>query len=167
MAYQARLTVHRARRAGDAAAEHLPDTLMAKADPEDRHAAGILRDKPHRDSGFIWRAGAGRNDDGLGDLARQRRIVAYHFRHGTEFAEIIGDRVHEGIIIVDDENHFANSLAPKASKIARALSSVSSYSEAGSEAVVIPPPACTTQEPPRKPAVRITILVSIVPSNPI
>ena len=48
-------------------------------------------------SGLIRRAGAWRNDDGLGDLAWQRRIVAHHFRRGTEFAEIIGDRVHEGI----------------------------------------------------------------------
>ena len=76
-----------------------------------------------------------------GSSPRQRSIVAHHLGRGAKFAEVIGDRVHEGIIIVDNENHRANSFVPKALKIVRALSSVSSYSEAGSEAVMIPPPA--------------------------
>src|ERR1700682_5563524 len=42
MAYQARLTVHRARAAGDPPAKHLADTLMAKANSEDRHTPGIF-----------------------------------------------------------------------------------------------------------------------------
>src|SRR5947207_13733522 len=38
MAHRARLAVHRARGAGDPPAKHLADTLMAEANPEDRHA---------------------------------------------------------------------------------------------------------------------------------
>src|ERR1700730_14165909 len=128
MAHHARLAVHRARGAGASPAKHLTDTLMAKANSEDRHAPGIFPHEPHRNSRLVRRAGTGGNHDGFGPFARQGGIVAHDFRYGTQFAEIIDDRVHEGIVIVDDENHLANSFAPKASNIALALSSVSSYS---------------------------------------
>src|SRR5579875_391924 len=141
MAYFARLAVHRAQSAGHPAAENLADALMAEANSENRHAAGIVRDELHRDPRLVRRAGSGRNHDGLRFLIRQGRIIAHHLGHGAKFAQVIGHRVHKGIIVVDNEDHPANSLAPKASKIARALSSVSSNSEAGSDAVVIPPPA--------------------------
>src|SRR3984893_7423234 len=167
MAHQACLAVHRARGAGDSPANHLANTLMAKTNSENRHAPGIFPHEPHRHSRLVRRARSRRNYDGFGYLARQGGIVAHDFRYGTQFTEIIGDRVHERIVIVDDENHLANSFAPKASNIALALSSVSSYSAAGSADVTIPPPACTTQGPPRKLAVRMTMLVSMVPSNPI
>src|SRR3984893_14125959 len=143
MAHQARLAVHRARGAGDPPAKYLADALMAKANSEDRHASGILPHEPHRHPRVVRRAGPRRNHDGFESLARQGSIVAHDLRHDTQLAEIIGDRVHEGIIIVDNENHLANSCAPKASNIALALSSVSSYSAAGSDGVTIPPPACT------------------------
>src|SRR5437762_7580155 len=126
----------------------------------------MLRNKLHRYSRLIWRAGAGRNDYGFGYFLREFGIIAHDFRRFAQFLEIIRDRVDKGVIVVDDENHEANSLAPKAAKIALALSKVSSYSAAGSDAVTIPPPACTTQLPPRKLAVLMTIFVSIVPSKP-
>src|ERR1700730_12757840 len=167
MAHQARLAVHRARGAGDPPAKYLADTLMAKANSEDRHAPGIFPHEPHRHPRVVRRARPRRDHDSFGSFARQGSIVAHDLRYDPQFAEIIGDRVHEGIVIIDNENHLANSCAPKASNIALALSKVSSYSAAGSDAGTPPPPACTTQVPPRKLAVRMTMLVSMVPSNPI
>src|ERR1700730_13595842 len=143
MAHQARLAVHRARRSGDPPAKYLADTLMNKANSEDRQAPGIFPHDSHRHPRVVRRAGPRRNHDGFGPFARQSRIVAHDLRYDTQFAEIIGDRVHEGIVIIDNKNNLANSCARKPSNIALALSKVSSYSAAGSAAVTIPPPACT------------------------
>ena len=57
-------------------------------------------------------------------------------------------------------------LAPSASISARALSSVSSYSAAGSLSATMPPPAWNATRRPLMAKVRMAMLVSIEPSKP-
>src|ERR1700730_1467657 len=165
MAHFTYLAMHRTHGPCNTPPKYLTDTLVPQANTENWHKTRIFRTKMHLYSRLIWRTGAGRNDYGFRYFLRELGIIAHDFRRFAQFPEIICDRVDKGIIIVDDENHEANSLAPKAAKIDLALSKVSSYSAAGSDAVTIPPPACTTQLPLRKLAVLMTIFVSIVPSK--
>ena len=60
------LAVHRGRRAHHFAAEGVADRLMAEADAEDRNFAGRRGNQIEADAGFLWRAGARREHDGVG-----------------------------------------------------------------------------------------------------
>ena len=95
-------------------------------------------------------------------------VVADDERLGIEFGEIARDVEDEGIVIVDDQDHAAASLdaVSKAAKMRRTLARVSSYSAAGSDNSVMPPPAWTLASRLRNTTVRIAILVSIAPSKP-
>src|SRR6185295_7977862 len=63
---QRELAMHRNRRAHDLAAEGLADRLMAEADAKDRDGRRCLADQVEADAGVVWRAGAGREHDGVG-----------------------------------------------------------------------------------------------------
>lgn len=70
------------------------------------------------------------------------RVVSHNLGFFTKIVEISRNVEDEGVVVVDDDNQDAPEEArPNASKIRCALTSVSSYSAAGSDIAVIPPPA--------------------------
>jgi hypothetical protein len=140
------LAVHDLLGMDDVAAEGVTDALMAKADTEDRIAAGELHDRLDRDAGFPRGAGARRNHDLVRRQALDvfdRDLVVTHDRHvRSQFAEILHQVVGERIVIVDhyqfDCAHAPSPSSPAsamltARKIARPLFIVSSHSLRGIE----------------------------------
>lgn len=129
-----------------ASAENAPNTLVSEANTENRDVAGEHTDDGRGNPGLGWSAGARRDDHCARPeptkIADADRIVSYHFRRFSKLAEIAGYVEDEGIVVVDDRNHDAPAFpARNASKMRCALASVSSYSAAGSDIAVIPPPA--------------------------
>src|SRR5690349_2224198 len=145
------LAVHDARRAHDAAAEHLTDALVTEADAEDRNLAGEPMDDIHRDAGFVRRARTRRDRDRVGRLRGDRLerdgVVALDGDVGTQLAEILREVVGERVVVVDQEELHDPSRAVRAIATARstprALLTVSSYSISGTESATRPAPACT------------------------
>ena len=68
------------------------------------------------------------------------RVVAAHDRLPAQLADVPGEVVDEGVVVVDEEDH-GDPAFTSASIMPRALSSVSRYSCSGSESATIPPPA--------------------------
>ncbi len=112
------------------------------------------------DAGFLRSAGTGRDDDALWlaaiDFLNGDAVVAMDLEFATEFAEILGEVVGEGIVVVEKENHerrfpfrrarrwvrgawrWADS---RARRRALALFSDSRNSPRGVESATMPPPA--------------------------
>src|SRR5437763_1314322 len=72
------LAMERSFRPRDLAAEHFADHLMSEADAEDWKLAGIFLDDLQRLTRLMWRARAGRDDDGLGLEVRIPDFVIPH-----------------------------------------------------------------------------------------
>ena len=89
------------------------------------------------------------------------RVVAHHARGRAELREVARHVVDEAVVIVDDEDH-----AAKASRMRRILVRLSSYSAAGLERAVMPPPPCTRATPLQNCAVRMAMLRSAWPLKP-
>src|SRR5690606_4314041 len=128
---------------------------------------------------LVGSAGTGREDDCI----RPKRdglfdgylVGADRSALDAQFADIAREVVNEAVEIVDEKDHpcsssrtasAAASPPPSARRIARALASVSSYSEAGSESATMPPPAWKVTRRPFTTMVRIAIDVSMFPSAP-
>src|SRR4029077_17592387 len=94
------------------------------------------------------------------DLVRCDPVVAADDRLAAQLADVPGEVVDEGIVVVDDEDHPG---IRRASIMPRALSSVSRYSCSGSESATIPPPALKYTRPAAATAVRIAMLQSSAP----
>ena len=91
------------------------------------------------------------------------RVVPADQRRLAQLADVAGEVVDEGVVVVDEENHEAvesgsGRLATgTAARLRlyqrlnqpRALSSVSRYSSSGSESATMPPPAWKYTCPPR------------------
>ena len=76
------LAVHETPCANDGAAVDMADALMTETDAEDGELRADLGDDFVGDTGFLGRAGAGRDDDGLGlerlDFGERDFVVALH-----------------------------------------------------------------------------------------
>ncbi len=156
--------MHRALRALHDAAEDFAHHLMAEADAENGELAGIIAHDGDGLARFGGRAGAGRDDDGLcgAQVLRRHLVVSHDPRALAQFLEIARHVVNEAVIIVDDEDHGRN-----ASMMRLILVRLSSYSAAGCERAVMPPPPCTRATPPWNCAVRMAMLRSVRPLKPI
>ncbi len=104
-----RFSVKKFRRADDFAAERGTNGLMAEANTKDGKFAGEALDQLDRDARFLRRARTRRNHDAFrfaadnffdGDF-----VVAMHFDLATQLAEILGEVVGEGIVVVEKKNH--------------------------------------------------------------
>src|SRR5262245_13006660 len=95
--------------AHDLAAECLSDRLVAKADTEDRCARRSPRDEVEANSGFVWRAWAGRQHDGFGlqrhHVCDGNFVVAVHDDVRAEPSQIVEEVEGEAVIIVDQDDH--------------------------------------------------------------
>src|SRR5690606_21089430 len=141
------LAVHDALGADDAATEGSADGLVAKADAEQRDAAGKMFDGGHRDARLIGRAGARRDHDvarrhGF-DAGEIDLVVADHAHVGAQFPEVLHEVPGEGIVVVDHQQHQKDpdSASLTAWNMARALFMVSSHSARGTESATTPAPA--------------------------
>src|SRR5262249_20150217 len=99
--------------AHDLAAEGLADALQAEAYAENRELTGHLAQERQRDTGLLWRAGAGRDDDRVGMKRADARdvdgVVAPDGQIGAEFAEILHEVVGEGVVVIDHEQTFLSA----------------------------------------------------------
>ena len=169
------LAVHDLLGLNDLCAERLADALMSEADPQHGDLAlGGGEDEFRHDPGAFGPTGTGGEDDrfrahrhdfGDGDFP-----VAFHgdLRGGRE--EHVNEIVGEGVVIVEDEDHFQFSSILRSAaasftalKIAAALFMVSSYSFSGTESNTIPAPACTESSPSRISSVRMVMARSRLP----
>ena len=103
--------MHHALGANDAAAERLPDRLMAQANAEQRNLAGEAPDQWHRDSRFGGRARAWRNDDVLRterlDFVERDRIVADDLDRRAELTQVLDQVPGEAVVVVEHQQHNA------------------------------------------------------------
>jgi hypothetical protein len=108
-----RLAVHLSARAGDRPPEGLPDGLVAQADAQDRHPGVKALDQPERDAGPVGVAGPGRDHDRLrGErlhVVDRERVVARHAHGGAELAHVLHEVVGERVVVVEDQDHWADS----------------------------------------------------------
>src|ERR1700722_8321948 len=140
--------VHQFLSANDATTEGGANGLMAEADAENGNFSGETPDERDADAGFLGRAGAGRYKDTFGaqggDFVERDLVVAAHFELLAHLAEILGEVVGEGIVVVEEQDHdfFPGWWAiSRAETMARALLTVSCYSRSGTESATTPPPA--------------------------
>src|SRR5687768_5748262 len=153
--------MHRALGAGDPAAKGLANGLMAEADAENGNLARQHAHDIERHPGLMRRAGAGRDHDALHILVDRiggNRVIAPDLGRGTELAQIARHIVDEGVVVIDDEDH--DGLA-KLWAMRFTLARVSSYSSAGRDFAVMPPPPWNEARPSWKRTVRMAILRSI------
>src|SRR5712691_13519733 len=146
---ETRLPVEDARRMADLPAVHSPNPLMAEANAERRgRRAQLLEDiSAHTEVPRVRRmAWPGREDYRIGrklpHLLHRDSVVAIDERIRAEFPDLLVQVVHEGIVVVDDEDLHAAASRNAARKPSN-LCSVSSHSLAGSESATIPAPAWT------------------------
>src|SRR5919202_111960 len=112
-----RLAVDGRGAAHDAAAEDLPDGLVAEAHAEQRHVAGERGDQLERDAGLVGRARPRRDDDAVGpypvlDLLDRHLVVAPHRDLRVQFAEVLDEVVGERIVVVYQQNLLAHLGCP-------------------------------------------------------
>src|SRR5207248_2753932 len=99
----------------------------------------------------------------LSNLGWRNFIISFDQHGRPEIAENLGEIVSERIVVIDQQQHFACSIA---ARTAIAFRSVSSRSRAGSESATIPAPACTKALPFFSTTERNAIQLSQFPSNP-
>ena len=103
------LAVEKFGSANDFAAEGSTDGLMTKADTEDGTFSCQFFDKLDRNTRFLRSAGAGRDNDAFWfatrDFFDRNFIVAMDFYRAAKFAEILGEVVGKGIVVVEEKNH--------------------------------------------------------------
>src|ERR1035438_1191959 len=94
------LAVHEVGGTNDLAAEGCANRLVAEAHAEQRHASCEMADQFDADSGFLWRARAGRDHDAIGmkvvDFFDGDLVITVHGYLYSSFPdvlhEVIGDR---------------------------------------------------------------------------
>ena len=88
---------------------------MAEADAEDRDAVAEMAHHVEGNAGLIRGPGAGRDDDGIGADGQQLIdgdcVVAQHPALAAELADIARQVVDEGIVVIDQDDHFASTAA--------------------------------------------------------
>src|SRR2546428_1597185 len=148
VSHETRLPVEDPRRMADLPAVRCPDPLMAEANAERRgRRAQLVEDiSTHAEIPRVGRmAWPGRQDDRirrkLPHLFHRDSVVAIDARVGSDFPNLLVQVVHEGIVVVDDEDLHAVA-SRNAARKPSSLCSVSSHSLAGSESATIPAPAC-------------------------
>ncbi len=143
----AHLSVEETRRVAHPAAESRPNALVPEAHSQGRGAradvAQQIRANPEITSlrGMAWAWG---QDDRVrrdaADVLEGDRVVPIHHRVGSEFPETLVEVVHEGVVVVDDQDlHGVPS--ERAAFRPRSLCSVSIHSRSGLESATIPAPA--------------------------
>jgi hypothetical protein len=97
-------SVHEFGSAYDFAPKGHTDGLMSKADSEDWSLAGKMADQVDADSGFLRRAGSGREQDAFGvhgfDIRDRDLIVSADHDFGSQFAQVLDQVVSERIVVV-------------------------------------------------------------------
>jgi hypothetical protein len=92
------------------ATESGADRLVTEADSEDWEFAGESADQVDADAGILRGAGAGRDYDALGfaasDFVYGNFVVAVDFYIAAEFAQVLGQVVGEGVVVVEEQDHF-------------------------------------------------------------
>ena len=101
-----------------------------------------------RDAG-VFRASRARGDDDffgppLLDLPQAQAVVSDDAAEKAELRHDLVQIVGEGIVVVDEQNHGADSTARRT---ALSLLSTSAYSRRGAESATMPAPACMLATP--------------------
>src|SRR2546425_12875468 len=148
VSHETRLPVEDPRGMADLPAVRCPDPLMAEANaerrgPPDQYKKDI---STHAEIPRVGRmAWPGREHDRirrkLPHLFHRDAVVAIDARVGSDFPNLLVQVVHEGIVVVDDEDLHA-AASRNAARKPSSLCSVSNHSLAGSESATIPAPAC-------------------------
>ena len=103
------LAVHQRLGVNDLAAKSLSNALVAEANAEQRDFTGEVLDRGNRNTGFVRRTGAGRDDKVLRiqffDLLHGDFIVAVYQHFFAEFGEILHQVIGKGVVIVDHQQH--------------------------------------------------------------
>src|SRR6202044_3824248 len=102
------LAVHRRWRPNNVAAKRLPDRLMTEADPEYRRRFAAHANEVETDAGFVRRARAGRENNGVRLVAERVRdrdlIVAPHRHVRAQLAQVMDEVEGEAVIVVDQRD---------------------------------------------------------------
>src|SRR5438067_5051374 len=131
----------------DAAAERLPDALVAQTDAQDGHLARELPDGGERYPGVRGAPGPGGDHESV--VPNQVRdfdlVVPVYGRLRAQLGQQLDQVPGERIVVVDhrDAAHRIASAISTALNMAPAFSSVSSYSRSGRESATTPAPAWT------------------------
>jgi hypothetical protein len=96
-------------RANDFTSERRTDGLMAEADAQDWKFSGETLDEFDGDAGFFGCARTGGDDDAVGlaadDVVNADFVVSMDFDVAAKFAEILGEVIGEGVVVVEEEDH--------------------------------------------------------------
>ena len=135
---------------------------MPKAHTENGQLPGKLSHNVQGVTCLVGRAGARRNHNRFRlEIGVFHLVIALYQHLLAELLEIARDVVNKAVIIIDNEDHGAN-----ASVMRLILVRVSSYSAAGSERAVTPPPPWKRAVPFENITVRMAMLRSTCPLNP-
>ena len=103
------LAVHHLRGAYHACARSLGNGLVTQTDAEYRQLSGIAADNLQRDTGFIGRTGAGRDNNFLRpervDIHQGQLIIALYRNLRAQLAKILVQVPGERVIVVDKQYH--------------------------------------------------------------
>ncbi len=159
MRYRRGPSVHRATCTCHAPTENVPNALVSETNSENWNATGQLADNGTGYSGFRWGAWTRRDDNcarlQINHIADAHCVVPDHLGSFAEFMQIACNVEDERVVVVDDDDQNAPDLsAQKASKIRRALASVSSYSASDFDIAVMPLLTCHCEFPPEGVRVR-------------
>jgi len=84
---------------------------MPQTDAENGNLAGKLVNQRHRDTGFVRRAGSGRDDDMIrlqfGNLGQINLVITIHLHILTQLAQILHQVIGEGIVVIYHQKHIA------------------------------------------------------------
>src|SRR5690606_36714359 len=99
----------------DLAAGRLTHGLMAKANPENGKLLRRTREKLQTDAGLVGRAWARREDHrvrfALQRFVDAQGVVAVHFGCHAEVFDVVHEVVNEAVVVIDNENHWPQSLS--------------------------------------------------------
>lgn len=101
--------MHDARGANDPATKSLADALMTETYAQNGHAARHFCHQVETNTGFVWRAWPGGNQDARGrhgaNLTHGQGVVPDRFYFGSQLSEVLDQVPGEGVIIVDHQDH--------------------------------------------------------------
>ena len=93
----------------DSSAKGLADALQAKADAQQWHLACKLVDHVETDAGFVWCAGAWRQDNALwrkgGNFIYRYLVVTNRVDVVPQLAKILNEVVGKRVVVVDHQQH--------------------------------------------------------------